>query len=77
MYPFLPSTGSTLQCLAVTGEGVKLYLQGIFLVGKLLGDVSSVAPEREFVGVGCRGVGCPPIALDGLLGTFLALGWEL
>ena len=47
---FLPSaTEASVQSLTFPIERIKLYLQGVLLVSELFGDVSSVAPEREFV----------------------------
>ena len=47
---FLPSaTEASAQSLTFPIERIKLYPQGILLVSELFGDVSSIAPEREFV----------------------------
>ena len=68
-----PSTETSVQGLALAIERIKLYSQGILLVSKLFGNVSSVAPERELVRIGGGRVGSPRLGLHVLLSRFLAL----
>src|SRR5579859_3130242 len=68
-----PSTETFVQGFALAIERIKLYSQGILLVSKLFGDISSVAPERELVRIGGGRVGCPRLGLHVLVSRFLAL----
>ena len=68
-----PSTETFVQGFALAIERIKLYSQGILLVSKLFGDISSVAPERELVRIGGGRVGRPRLGLHVLVGRFLAL----
>jgi hypothetical protein len=68
-----PSTETSAQGFALAIERIKLYLQGILLVSKLSGDISSVAPERELVRIGGGRVGSSRLGLRVLFGRFLAL----
>ena len=47
-----PSTETSVQGFALAIERIKLYPQGILLISKLFGDISSIAPERELVRIG-------------------------
>ena len=69
----VPSTETSVQGFALAIERVKLYSQGILLVSKLFGDISSVAPERELVRIGGGRVGRPRLGLHVLVSRFLAL----
>ena len=63
VYSFPILSTVTVDSPTLVVKGLELYAQRVFLLGQLLGNVTSIAPEGEVVRIVVGGVGMPPAAL--------------